>query len=103
MSTEQSHIFDWNNGKEQFSIISYAPDYQNSICNFCWGEAAEITISKMLSSEIWPPPIHDKQMVVGNQCITRYISINPKYIAFRVLVEVANIYKDVADVIIGYL
>lgn len=103
MSEEKSHVLNWHNGKEQVSIVPYVSDGYQQECNFCWCEYAFVSISKMLSSEIWPPPKPDRPMFIGPMCISSYVSINIKYIAFRVLVEVVGVNRDVSDVIIGYL
>jgi hypothetical protein len=101
MSDEQSHYLDWVNGKEPFSLVHWVSDDPAPECNFCWGEHVYCVISKMISTEIWPPLINDRPMNIGLNCIQQYVRVNPKYITHQVLIQYIN--SDVADIINQYL
>jgi hypothetical protein len=101
MSDEQSHYLDWVNNTEPFSLVQWISTEPEPECNFCWNEHAYCAISKMLSSEIWPPPRNDHPMNIGLNCIQRYVRVNPKYIAHKVLIQYIN--SDVANIINQYL
>jgi hypothetical protein len=101
MSYEQSHYLDWVTNTEQFSLVHWVSNEPESECNFCWNEYAYCVISKMLSSEIWPPPRTDRPMNIGLNCIQRYVRVNPKYTAHKVLIQYIN--SDIANIINQYL
>ena len=101
MSDEQSHYLKWVNGKEPFSCVHWVSDDPSSECHFCWHEYTYCVTSKMISTEIWPPPVNDHPMNIGLKCIKKYVRINPKYIAHKVLIQYIN--TDVANIINEYL
>jgi hypothetical protein len=101
MSEEQSHYLNWANNAEQFSLVHYVPYDIDSECDFCRREHVYYISSRMLSSDMYPPPIIDRPMNIGIKCIQRYVRVNPKYIAHQALIQYIN--SDVANIINQYL
>lgn len=101
MSSELPYLLKWYNGDEQFSIVPYEFKDPNQDCSICCRETAYIAISKMLSTEIWPPHHPNIPMFLGYQCINRYVKPNFKYVVHRILVEIVG--KDLSNLVNEYL
>lgn len=101
MSKEKSHLYSNYNGYEP---ISFTEKDNNYSCNFCiYDEDAIYTTSKMISTNIWPPPPPDmdRPMQIGRQCLFRYIIENPKHVIFHILKNIIG--NDSAELVIQYL
>lgn len=99
MSEELPYILHWHNGKEPFKIIEQnISDIKK--CNFCWASQKCLSISKMLSSEIWSLK-YDTYMCICYNCISQYTTVNIKYVIYRNIKDILG--NNISNIINEYL